>query len=75
MTPAEALMAATINAAHSIRKANDIGSIEEGKIADIVIFNEYGRHDRKEWSRRVAESAPRLIFATKVKIPTPATMR
>jgi imidazolonepropionase len=39
MTPAEALIAATINAAHSIRKADRIGSIERGKKADIVIFN------------------------------------
>ncbi len=39
MTPAEALTAATINAAHSIRKAQEIGSIETGKKADIVILN------------------------------------
>ena len=39
MTPAEALMAATINAAHSIQRANEIGSIETGKNADIVIFD------------------------------------
>ena len=38
MTPAEALIAATINAAHSIKKADQIGSIERGKKADIVIF-------------------------------------
>ena len=39
MTPAEAIIAATINAAHSIRKAEEIGSIEAGKKADIVIFD------------------------------------
>ncbi|MFW9777322.1 MAG: imidazolonepropionase [Candidatus Heimdallarchaeota archaeon] len=39
MTTAEALTAATINAAHSIDRAHDIGSLEEGKRADIVIFN------------------------------------
>ena len=39
MTPAEALTAATINAAHSIRKANEIGSIEPGKKADILVLN------------------------------------
>ena len=38
MTPAEALTAVTINAAHSIRRADQIGSIENGKKADIVIF-------------------------------------
>ncbi len=39
MTPAEAIVAATINAAHSIRKAEEIGSIEVGKKADLVIFD------------------------------------
>ncbi len=39
MTPAEAIMAATINAAHSIRNAHEIGSLEVGKKADITIFN------------------------------------
>jgi imidazolonepropionase len=39
MTPAEALMAATINAAHSIQKAAEIGSLEPGKKADAVVFN------------------------------------
>ncbi|MFW9854038.1 MAG: imidazolonepropionase [Candidatus Thorarchaeota archaeon] len=39
MTAAEALTAATINAAHSIDRAHDIGSLEQGKKADIVIFN------------------------------------
>jgi imidazolonepropionase len=39
MTPAEAIVAATINAAHAIRKAHEIGSIEVGKRADILIHN------------------------------------
>ncbi len=39
ITPAEAIVAATINAAHSIRKAEEIGSIEVGKKADLVIFD------------------------------------
>ena len=39
MTAAEALTAATINAAHSIDRAHEIGSIEIGKKADIVIFD------------------------------------
>jgi imidazolonepropionase len=39
LTPAEALTAATINAAHSIGRANQVGSIEPGKKADILVLN------------------------------------
>jgi len=39
MTPAEVLTAATINAAHAIRRGDQIGSIEPGKQADITIFD------------------------------------
>ncbi|NNV04872.1 imidazolonepropionase [Geobacillus sp. C56-T2] len=39
MTPAEALTAATINAAHAIGRAHMIGSLEPGKKADLVVFN------------------------------------
>jgi len=39
MTTEEALTASTINAAHSIERGHEIGSLEEGKKADIVIFD------------------------------------
>lgn len=39
MTPAEAITAATINAAHAIRRAHEIGSIELGKKADLVVLD------------------------------------
>jgi imidazolonepropionase len=39
MTPAEALTAVTINAAHSLRLADRLGSLEEGKQADVVIWD------------------------------------
>ncbi|HUW47579.1 MAG TPA: imidazolonepropionase [Patescibacteria group bacterium] len=39
MTTEEALTAATINAAHAIERAKEIGSLEVGKKADIVIFD------------------------------------
>lgn len=39
MTTEEVLTASTINAAHSIERANEIGSLEEGKKADIVVFD------------------------------------
>jgi imidazolonepropionase len=39
MTTEEALAASTINAAHSVERAYELGSLEEGKKADIVIFD------------------------------------
>ncbi|WP_213422081.1 imidazolonepropionase [Bhargavaea massiliensis] len=39
MTPAEALVAATINAAHAIGMQGKAGSIEPGKQADLVMWN------------------------------------
>jgi imidazolonepropionase len=39
MTTEEAFTASTINAAHSIERAHEIGSLEKGKKADIVIFD------------------------------------
>jgi len=38
MTPAEAITAATVNAAHSLRRGERIGSIEVGKQADLAVF-------------------------------------
>ncbi|GAB4445298.1 MAG: imidazolonepropionase [Anaerolineales bacterium] len=39
LTPAQAIAAATINAAHAIRRADRIGSIEAGKQADMLILS------------------------------------
>ena len=39
MTPAETITAATINAAHSLGLSDRLGSLEEGKQADIVLMN------------------------------------
>jgi imidazolonepropionase len=39
MTAAEALVSATINAAHSVNRAHEIGSLEVGKKADFIIFD------------------------------------
>jgi len=38
MTPAEAIAAATINAAYSLGRHNKVGSIEAGKQADLAVF-------------------------------------
>jgi imidazolonepropionase len=39
MSPAEAIAAATINAAYSLRREKRIGSLETGKQADIAVFD------------------------------------
>ena len=39
IAPAEAITAATINAAYSLRRGNEIGSLEPGKLADFAIHD------------------------------------
>ncbi len=39
MTPAEAIVAATINAAYALRREKTMGSLEVGKQADIAVFD------------------------------------
>ena len=39
LTPAQAIAAATINSAHAIRRSDRIGSLEEGKQADLLVLS------------------------------------
>ena len=39
LTPAEAITAATINAAHAIGRADEVGSLEVGKKADFIVLD------------------------------------
>ncbi|MDR3676233.1 MAG: amidohydrolase family protein [Acidobacteriota bacterium] len=39
MTPAEAVAASTINAAHALRRADRVGSLEAGKQADLIVLD------------------------------------
>jgi imidazolonepropionase len=39
MTPAEAITATTINAAHALRRADRLGSLEAGKQADLIVLD------------------------------------
>jgi len=39
MTPAEAIAAATINPAYSLRQHGRVGSLEPGKYADLAAFD------------------------------------
>ena len=39
MTPAEAIVASTINAAHAVGLGHEVGSLEVGKKADLLILD------------------------------------
>jgi len=39
MTPAESVTASTINAAYSLGRGDELGSLESGKQADFVIYD------------------------------------
>jgi len=39
LTPAETLLGVTLNAARALKKENDIGSLEPGKQADLLLLN------------------------------------
>lgn len=62
MTPAEALTAATINAACSLGRGHEIGSLEPGKIADVVI---YDCQDYRELSYFAGLEHAWMLFAGK----------
>ena len=38
MTPAEAVTAATVNAAHAVNRAGEVGTLEVGKRADVLVL-------------------------------------
>jgi len=66
MTPAEAITAATVNAAYSLNLGGEIGSLEPGKLADFVIhdcgdYREIGYFFGVEHAREVF-SAGRAVF-------------
>ena len=59
MTPAEALTAATINAACSLNRGASIGSLEPGKSADFIIHD---TADYREIAYYFGTLIPRRIF-------------
>jgi imidazolonepropionase len=60
MTPAEALTAATINAAWSLNLAGQVGSLEPGKSADFVIHE---ANDLREIPYFLGTQRPAMVFA------------
>lgn len=67
MTPAEALTAATINAAHSLNRGHEIGSLEPGKIADFVIHD---AEDFRELPYFFGDRQAVAVFAGGVRVRT-----
>jgi len=49
MTPAEAINAATINAAYALDRGDKVGSIEVGKKADIIVLDIPNHHQLPYW--------------------------
>ena len=67
MTPAESITAATVNAAYSLNRGNQIGSLEPGKVADFVIHD---CEDYRELAYFFGVEHPWKVFARGVRIPT-----
>jgi imidazolonepropionase len=65
MRPAEAINAATINAAHAVGKGQEVGSIEEGKKADVVI---YDAEDYREIPARAGVNLVAVVVKAGVKV-------
>jgi imidazolonepropionase len=60
MTPAEAISAATINAAHALRRESKIGSLECGKRADLLVL---GASDYRELPYHFGVNLVDLVMA------------
>jgi imidazolonepropionase len=74
MTPAEAITAATLNAAHALGKASSIGSLEAGKSADLLIlrvpdYREIPYHFGVNLVDRVMQNGRILVETSEVRWP------
>jgi imidazolonepropionase len=63
MTPAEAMVAATINAAHSLNRGHEIGSLESGKFADFVVHD---AEDYRELPYFFGDHRAKMVFTNGV---------
>ena len=68
MTPAEGLTATTINAAHSLNRGDEIGSLESGKSADFVIHD---AEDHRELAYFFGDHQVVTVFAGGKQYLTP----
>ncbi len=65
MTPAEALTAATLNAAYSLNRGDEIGSLEPGKFADFAIHD---AEDYRELPYFFGDHQAAMVFASGVRV-------
>jgi imidazolonepropionase len=65
MSPTEAIAAATINAAASLDRVDEIGSLEQGKLANFVI---YDCADYREVAYWFGISLVRNVFVQGVRV-------
>lgn len=65
MTPAEAVTAATINAAWSLNRGHEVGSLESGKVADFVLHD---AEDYRELAYFFGGQRPHAVFAAGVRV-------
>ncbi|HZS08263.1 MAG TPA: imidazolonepropionase [Blastocatellia bacterium] len=65
MTPAEAITAATINAAHSLGRGAEVGSLEPGKRADFVIHD---CDDYRELAYFAGIEHPRAVYVDGIRV-------
>lgn len=76
LTPAEAVSACTINAAHALRRAGFLGSLERGKLADLIIlsvpdYREIPYHFGVNLVELVMKAGTVLVERSEVKWPAP----
>lgn len=65
MTPAEALTAATINAAYSLNRGHELGSLEPGKLADFVVHD---AEDYRELPYFFGDHRAAMVFAAGIRV-------
>jgi imidazolonepropionase len=59
MTPAEALVAATLNAAYAVGRGGHVGSLEVGKQADVIVLNV---PDYRQLAYRIGENLVETVI-------------
>jgi imidazolonepropionase len=67
MTPAETLTAATVNAAYSLNRGHEIGSLEGDKFADFVVHD---AEDYRELPYFFGESRAVMVFTNGARVPS-----